>query len=66
MQTVRADQYRVLVVDDETSINELLATALRYEGFDVTIADSGTSALATRGEQSAPSPATAKPAISQR
>ena len=51
MQTVRADQYRVLVVDDETSINELLATALRYEGFDVTIADSGTSALAAVAEQ---------------
>ncbi len=52
MQTAaRADQYRVLVVDDETSINELLATALRYEGFDVAIADSGISALAAVAEQ---------------
>jgi two-component system, OmpR family, response regulator len=37
---------RVLVVDDEESITQLVATALRYEGFDVEIAASGRTALA--------------------
>ena len=36
---------RVLVVDDEPSITDLVATALRYEGFDVEIAGTGTDAL---------------------
>ena len=36
---------RVLVVDDEESITELVATALRYEGFQVEIAPSGRDAL---------------------
>jgi two-component system OmpR family response regulator len=36
---------RVLVVDDERNIAELVATALRYEGFDVTIAGDGRQAL---------------------
>ncbi|MDQ1484511.1 MAG: two-component system, OmpR family, response regulator [Actinomycetota bacterium] len=36
---------RVLVVDDEANIAELVATALRYEGFDVTTASTGTQAL---------------------
>jgi two-component system OmpR family response regulator len=36
---------RVLVVDDERNIAELVATALRYEGFDVTTAGDGRSAL---------------------
>ena len=27
---------RILVVDDEPNITDLVATALRYEGFDVT------------------------------
>jgi two-component system OmpR family response regulator len=38
-------QPRVLVVDDEESITELVATALRYEGFRVEIARSGRAAL---------------------
>ena len=38
---------RVLVVDDEANIAELVATALRYEGFEVTTASSGTQALET-------------------
>jgi two-component system OmpR family response regulator len=36
---------RVLVVDDEESITELVATALRYEGFQVEVALSGRGAL---------------------
>jgi len=36
---------RVLVVDDEANITDLVATALRYEGFQVTTASSGTQAL---------------------
>ena len=36
---------RVLVVDDEESITELVATALRYEGFQVEVAGSGRGAL---------------------
>ena len=37
---------RVLVVDDEESITELVATTLRYEGFQVEVAASGHDALA--------------------
>lgn len=36
---------RVLVVDDEESIIDLVATALRYEGFQVEVARSGRGAL---------------------
>ncbi len=36
---------RVLVVDDEPSITDAVATALRYEGYDVTIATGGYAAL---------------------
>jgi two-component system, OmpR family, response regulator len=36
---------RVLVVDDEESITELVSTALRYEGFEVEVAGSGRGAL---------------------
>jgi two-component system, OmpR family, response regulator len=38
---------RVLVVDDEPYITDLVATALRYEGFQVAVAESGRDALAT-------------------
>jgi two-component system OmpR family response regulator len=37
---------RVLVVDDEPNIAELVATALRYEGFEVRTAGDGAGALA--------------------
>ncbi len=40
-----ASPTRVLVVDDEPAIAELLATALRYEGFDVAVAATGRQAL---------------------
>jgi len=36
---------RILVVDDEPAITELLATALRYMGYEVTVAASGMAAL---------------------
>lgn len=36
---------RILVVDDEDSITDLVATALRYEGFDVAVASAGREAL---------------------
>jgi two-component system, NtrC family, response regulator PilR len=36
---------RILVVDDERSVREVLAIALRQEGYDVTLADSGEAAL---------------------
>jgi two-component system OmpR family response regulator len=36
---------RVLVVDDEANITELVATALRYEGYDVQVAATGRQAL---------------------
>jgi two-component system OmpR family response regulator len=37
---------RILVVDDEPTIAELVATALRYEGFDVEIQHTGRGAIA--------------------
>ena len=36
---------RVLVVDDEDSITDLVATALRYVGFEVAVAANGRQAL---------------------
>lgn len=36
---------RVLVVDDEPNITDLVATALRYEGFEVETAGTGTDAI---------------------
>jgi len=42
---VHVSETRVLVVDDETNITDLVATALRYEGFDVEVAGTGTDAL---------------------
>jgi two-component system OmpR family response regulator len=40
-----SEQGRVLVVDDESSITELLATALRYIGYEVSTAQTGAAAL---------------------
>lgn len=42
---------RALVVDDEPSIRDAVATALRYEGFDVYEAANGQSALQSASEQ---------------
>ena len=40
-----AERQRVLVVDDESSIVDAVATTLRYEGFDVVVATNGLNAL---------------------
>jgi two-component system OmpR family response regulator len=42
---MRATGAHILVVDDEPSITELLSTALRYMGYQVTVASSGFAAL---------------------
>jgi two-component system, OmpR family, response regulator len=41
---------RVLVVDDEPSLAELLASVLRYEGWDIAVAADGSSAVRTARE----------------
>jgi len=46
---VANDAVRILVVDDEESITDLLATALRYERFDVEVAHTGREALRAVG-----------------
>jgi two-component system OmpR family response regulator len=46
MTPPRTKPHRVLVVDDEANIAELVATALRYEGFEVRTAADGAAALA--------------------
>ncbi|MGI8776192.1 MAG: response regulator transcription factor [Acidimicrobiales bacterium] len=40
-----SDKQQILVVDDEPSIVDAVATTLRYEGFDVRVASSGRAAL---------------------
>ena len=42
---------RILVVDDEQSMRELLAIVLRREGYEVIVADNGRSAIATLERQ---------------
>ena len=39
------DTERILVVDDEPNITALVATALRYEGFEVAVASNGSEAI---------------------
>ena len=48
--TVQAGQ-RILVVDDEPSIVDSVATSLRYEGFEVDEATNGRAALAAAQER---------------
>lgn len=52
MELTRADgsAVRVLVVDDEVNIAELLSMALRYEGWDVSMAHTGRQAVSTAAE----------------
>src|SRR4051794_29544811 len=40
------DSFRILVVDDEPNIVDVIAMALRYQGFDVATAADGSEALA--------------------
>ena len=68
MELTRTDgsPLRVLVVDDEANIAELISMALRYEGFDVRSAHTGTKAVsAAMAAQSAASPS-AGPLSSKR
>jgi len=46
----QGDDTRILVVDDEESITDLLATALRYERFQVAVAHTGREALRAVGD----------------
>ena len=46
MSDTTAAAIRVLVVDDEEVIADLISTGLRYEGFDVAVAADGLAALA--------------------
>jgi two-component system OmpR family response regulator len=48
--SVNGDKRRILVVDDEPSIVDAVATSLRYEGFDVAEAATGRSALSSAQE----------------
>jgi two-component system OmpR family response regulator len=48
-QQATAENVRILVVDDEESITDLLATALRYERFEVEVAHSGREAMRAVG-----------------
>jgi len=43
---VEAAETRILIVDDEANITDLIATALKYEGFKVEVAESGRGAVA--------------------
>src|SRR3954449_1407050 len=46
MSAATADQHRVLVVDDEPNIVDVISMALRFQGFDVESAGTGAQALA--------------------
>jgi two-component system OmpR family response regulator len=50
--SMASDKPRVLVVDDEPSIVDAVATSLRYEGFEVDEATTGRAALASAQERS--------------
>ena len=52
MELTRADgsPLRVLVVDDEVNIAELVSMALRYDGFEVRVAHTGSQAVAVAKE----------------
>ena len=45
MTTTESTGQRILVVDDETSISDLIATSLKFVGFDVRTAATGSQAL---------------------
>jgi two-component system OmpR family response regulator len=50
LPTHDAPSVRILVVDDEPSIVDAVSTALRYEGFEVSQAESGREALRVAGD----------------
>ena len=47
-----ADSHRVLVVDDEPNILDVLSMALRFQGFEVETAATGEQALAAASRRS--------------
>ena len=47
---VKQDLKRILVVDDEPNINDLISTSLKFSGFDVRSASNGVEALAIAEE----------------
>lgn len=51
IESQKLSKLKVLVVDDEESITSLVAMALRYDGWDVQTASSGTEALERLREQ---------------
>lgn len=48
--TTRTPEARLLVVEDEPNIRELLATSLRFAGFDVATAATGAEAIRVAGQ----------------
>jgi two-component system OmpR family response regulator len=46
-----SNQQRILVVDDEENVAHLVASVLRFDGFDVQVADNGRRALIAVAEQ---------------
>ena len=50
MTTAAPETHRVLVVDDEPNIVDVISMALRYQGFDVASAGTGAEALSQVGE----------------
>ncbi len=50
LQRTDGSRVRVLVVDDEPSLTELLASVLRYEGWEIRTAGTGTTAVRTARE----------------
>ena len=61
LQRADGTPIRVLVVDDEPSLAELLASVLRYEGWNVLTAGSGADAVRTARSGTARRPAGARP-----
>ncbi|MBV9823222.1 MAG: DNA-binding response regulator, partial [Actinobacteria bacterium] len=49
-QTAPRTKRRVLVVDDEENVVHLVASALRFDGYEAVTADNGHSALAAVAE----------------
>ena len=49
-KAMEATGNRILVVDDESSISDLISTSLKFVGFDVRTAASGSQALAVAEE----------------
>jgi two-component system OmpR family response regulator len=45
MSKGESNNQRILVVDDESSISDLISTSLRFVGFDVRTANNGSQAL---------------------